>query len=244
MSLHYTKPIWTNDEGTAINAERLQAISDVLDGLVNKDGTKPIVHLSFSGTFMTATFADGTIETVENPLKGEKGDQGEIGPEGPAGERGPEGPAGPKGETGATGATGPKGDNGKDGINGIDGKDGANGTSLTASSSKTGKTTTLEIKNAETGEVITTLTIEDGADGTGSGDMSKAEYASNTYGVVNKALNSEYADEANLAAVAAIADSVEWANTNHPTTLEGYGLVSDVTGLIDTAIGGAINDSY
>ena len=53
---------------------------------------------------------------------------------------------------------------------------GGEGSSLTATSEKTGKTTTVTIKNAETGAVVTTFQILDGADGGGSGDMTKAAY--------------------------------------------------------------------
>lgn len=76
MNLSYTKPNWTNDEGTAINASRLQAISDVLDGLVNQTGTKPIVSIAFTDANMTVTYADGSIEMFENPNKGERGEEG------------------------------------------------------------------------------------------------------------------------------------------------------------------------
>lgn len=181
MALSYTKPNWTNDEGTAINAERLQAISNVLDGLVNQNGTKPITSIVFTDADMTVTYVDGSIEQYENPNKGE---------------RGAEGPA------------------------------------LSARHSKEGKVTTIELYNVETGEVVDTFTVLDGQDGSGSGgggDMYKNIYDTNDDGIVDKA---------------EVANSVEWANTNHPSTLEGYGLTSDVNALIDTAIGGAINGSY
>lgn len=181
MPLQYTKPNWTNDEGTAINAARLQAISDVLDGLVNLEGTKPITNISFTDANMTVTFVDGSIAQFENPNKGEKGDSGAA---------------------------------------------------LGARHSKQGKVTTVEIYNIETGEVVDTFTISDGQDGGGSGgggDMYKSIYDTNDDGIVDRA---------------EVANSVDWDNTNHPTTLAGYGLESDVNALISGAIGGAIDGRY
>lgn len=114
MALSYTRPNWTNDEGTAINAERLQAISNVLDGLINTDNSKAIVQITFTNADMTVTFADGTIAQFENPNKGEQG------------------PA------------------------------------LGARHSKSEKTTTVEIYNTETDEVVDTFYVLDGEDGGGS----------------------------------------------------------------------------
>ena len=116
--ISYNRPTWRNEEGTAINAERLQAISDVLDALVNIVGNKAVTNISFdrTGKTMTITFADGTIQTVENAMQGEKGDAGEPGPQGPEGPQGLPGPQGPQGEKGDKGADG---ENGKDGVDGI-----------------------------------------------------------------------------------------------------------------------------
>lgn len=181
MSLSYTKPNWTNDEGTAINASRLQAISDVLDGLVNQTGTKPIVNIAFTDANMTVTYADGSIEMFENPNKGERGEEG---------------------------------------------------ASLGARHSKEGKVTTVELFNSETGETVDTFIVLDGLDGGGSGgggDMYKAVYDADDDGIVDRA---------------SVADSVAWENTNHPTTLGGYSLESEVNALITNAIGGAIDGRY
>ena len=82
MGLNYNKPTWTNDHGAAINAERLQAISDVIDGLINQDKTKAVVDIQFSGQTMYETFADGTIKETDNPLAGPQGPQGPQGPPG------------------------------------------------------------------------------------------------------------------------------------------------------------------
>jgi len=92
MSLNYTKPIWTNDEGTSINAARLQAISDVLDGLVNSND-KSVSNISFdsTGSTMTITFVDGSIQTVSNAMAGPAGPQGEQGNPGSNGSDGSDG---------------------------------------------------------------------------------------------------------------------------------------------------------
>lgn len=79
MSLSYNKPTWTDNTGAAINAARLQAISNVLDGLINQVGTKSVVNIIINGMTMTMEYADGTIKQIENPTKGEKGDPGDDG---------------------------------------------------------------------------------------------------------------------------------------------------------------------
>lgn len=101
---------------------------------------------------------------------------------------------------------GPAGQNGSNGTNGAD------GVSLTATSSKTGKVTTVLIKNASTGATLTTLTINDGTDGEGAGDMTKAEYASSTSGVVKKAVAATSADSST------IADKLRCGNITFRTT--------------------------
>ena len=74
---------------------------------------------------------------------------------------------------------GPAGTNGKDGVNGTNGIDGV---SPTVEISKTGKVTTITITDA-TGPH--TATINDGVDGTGSGDMSMATYDTDGNGIVD-----------------------------------------------------------
>lgn len=59
------------------------------------------------------------------------------------------------------------------------------GDSITVESSKEGKVTTILIKNATTGAIISTLSILDGKDGSGSGDMSASVYDKNSNGVVD-----------------------------------------------------------
>lgn len=60
--------------------------------------------------------------------------------------------------------------------NGADGQDGQAGDSLTATHSKSGTTTTVVIENATTGAVIDTFDIEDGASGSGTGDMVSSDF--------------------------------------------------------------------
>jgi len=65
MALAYTAPTWTDGSGEGISASNMQAISNCIEGLVQ--GSDKAVHdISFSGSTMTLTFADGTIETVQN----------------------------------------------------------------------------------------------------------------------------------------------------------------------------------
>ena len=67
---------------------------------------------------------------------------------------------------------------------GEDGADGQNGMSPTFDVSKTGKVTTLTITDAEG---VHTVTINDGADGSGAGDMLAATYDTNGRGIVDDA---------------------------------------------------------
>ena len=120
----------------------------------------------------------------------------------------------PKGDTGATGADGQSptlaigtvqtGSAGSDasasmsgnypnyelnltiprGENGVDGVDGANGISPTVEVSKSGKVTTITITDAEGTH---TATVNDGADGSGAGDMLVATYDTNGNGIVDNA---------------------------------------------------------
>ena len=109
----------------------------------------------------------------------------------------------PKGDTGATGATGPTGPKGDDGV------------SPTISVSKSGKITTITIIDAEGTH---TATINDGADGSGTGDMLKATYDVDGDGVVDDSeklggqLPSYYAKAADMPSVPA------WALSNTKPT--------------------------
>ena len=70
---------------------------------------------------------------------------------------------------------------------GKNGKDGTNGVSPTVEISKTGKVTTITITDVNGTH---TVTVNDGADGSGAGDMLAATYDTNGDGVVNSAENS------------------------------------------------------
>ena len=91
------------------------------------------------------------------------------GAQGPRGERGPAGPAGPAGADGVAGPAGPAG---------------ADGFSPTVTVSKSGKIATITVTDKNG---TTTAEIRDGADGSGSGDMSKATYDANNDGIVDDA---------------------------------------------------------
>ena len=70
---------------------------------------------------------------------------------------------------------------------GKNGKDGTNGVSPTVEISKTGKVTTITITDVNGTH---TVRVNDGADGSGAGDMLAATYDTNGDGVVNSAENS------------------------------------------------------
>lgn len=107
-----------------------------------------------------------------------------TGPQGPQGIQGPIGETGPQGEQGPQGIQGPIGDTGPQGNPGEDGTDGKDGVSPTVKIEKVGKVTTITITDA-TGPH--TATINDGADGDGSGDMLKATYDTDGDGIVDDA---------------------------------------------------------
>ena len=123
-------------------------------------------------TFTPSVSVEGVLswtndKGLANPDSvGVKGPQGPQGPKGDTGDTGPIGPAGPTGETGETGPQGPA------------------GVSPTVEVSKTGKVTTVTITDA-TGPH--TATINDGADGSGTGDMVRATYDANENGIVDDA---------------------------------------------------------
>lgn len=93
-------------------------------------------------------------------IQGIQGIQGEMGPQG---EQGLQGPQGIQGETGPQGATGPQG---------------PAGPAPEVTVSRTGKVTTVTIGDKS-------FTINDGADGSGVGDMLKATYDNDGNGIVD-----------------------------------------------------------
>lgn len=192
----------------------------------------------------TASYTDTGV-SAQGPAgpagpAGATGPAGETGPQGPKGETGatgPQGPQGPKGDTGPTGPAGPTGETGGTG------PQGPAGVSPTVEISKTGKITTITITDA-TG--THTATINDGADGSGTGDMVRATYDANENGIVDDAeklggqLPAYYAKASDLAAkadstaLAVVATSGSYSDlTDKPT------IPSPVT--VDTTIaeGGA-----
>ena len=126
MALAYTAPTWTDGSGEGISASNLQAISNCLEGLV-QGSDKAIHNITFSGSTMTFTFADGTQETYVTSVKGissisKTGSSGLVDTytitysdgtttsftvtNGDDGAQGPEGPEGPQGPSGADGEDG------------------------------------------------------------------------------------------------------------------------------------------
>lgn len=112
------------------------------------------------------TLTDGTVADLGSAVgpQGKKGDKGDTGAKGDTGEKGDKGDKGEKGDTGNTGATGAQG---------IQGVQGEPGYSPTVQISKTGKVTTVTITD-ENGDHV--FKINDGQDGTGSGDMHTSTY--------------------------------------------------------------------
>lgn len=130
---------------------------------------------------------------------------------------------------------------------GEDGADGQNGMSPTFDVSKTGKVTTLTITDAEG---VHTVTINDGADGSGAGDMLAATYDTNGNGIVDDAeklggqLPSYYAKTEDIPSVP------EWAMSStkpvYTATEVGAAAIehtheqADINGL-STALAGKVN---
>ena len=123
--------------------------------------------------------------------QGEKGDTGGIGPQGEKGDTGPQGPQGPQGEKGDTGPQGPqgivgpqgpqgeKGDTGPQGPQGEKGDTGGDGVGITSISLLSGTHaagTTDTYRITLTDGSTQDFTVYNGADGSGSGDMSKSIY--------------------------------------------------------------------
>ena len=165
---------------------------------------------------------------------------------GPQGPQGPTGAAGPTGATGPRGETGPQGLQGPQGATGPTGPKGDDGVSPTISVSKSGKITTITIVDAEGSH---TATINDGADGSGTGDMLAATYDTDGDGIVDDAeklggqLPSYYAKAADMPSVPAWALS----NTKPTYTAQEVGAAAaehtheqgEITGLETTLAGKA-----
>ena len=188
----------------------------------------------------TASYTDTGV-SAQGPA-GPAGPAGSTGPQGPQGEKGdtgdagPQGPQGPKGDTGDTGPAGPAGPTGETGETG---PQGPAGVSPTVEISKSGKITTITIVDA-TGPH--TATINDGADGSGTGDMVRATYDANENGVVDDSeklggqLPEHYASMDDLAEKASLPvsdtppeDSEFWVDTGVSPTMMRRWRGADVT---------------
>ena len=111
--------------------------------------------------------------------QGEKGDTGDTGPQGEKGDTGPQGEKGDKGDTGPQGPQGEKGDTGPQGPQGEKGDTGGDGVGITSISLLSGTHaagTTDTYRITLTDGSTQDFTVYNGADGSGSGDMSKSIY--------------------------------------------------------------------
>lgn len=196
----------------------------------DKGDTGPANTLSI-GTVQKGNDAAATItgtapnQTLNLTLpKGDKGDTGEKGDKGDTGSTGPANSLSigtvESGSTAVATITGtapeqtlnltlPKGDKGDTGSKGDTGNDGF---SPTVTTSKSGKVTTITITDANGPH---TATINDGADGQGSGDMLKSTYDTNASGVVDNAEKvNNHTVAADVPANAAFTDTTYSAGTN------------------------------
>ena len=69
MALAYTAPTWEDGSGTGISASQLQALCNCVEGLV-QGSDKAVHNITFSGSTMTLTFADGSQETAATSVRG------------------------------------------------------------------------------------------------------------------------------------------------------------------------------
>lgn len=163
-------------------------------------------------TFTPSVSAEGILSWTNDKGLANPASVNVTGPQGP---QGPTGAAGPTGATGPRGETGPQGLQGPQGATGPSGPKGDDGVSPTISVSKSGKITTITIVDAEGTH---TATINDGADGSGTGDMLAATYDTDGDGIVDDAeklggqLPSYYAKAADVPSVPA------WALSNTKPT--------------------------
>ena len=116
------------------------------------------------------TYSDTTVENAGNVI-------------------GPQGAPGPQGEPGPQGIQGIQGPQGIQGLQGLPGLDGTSITSVT--SNKVSKTTTVTVDGTFAG-APSVLTIVDGADGLGSGDMLKSVYDTDDDGIVDQAASTPW----------------------------------------------------
>lgn len=184
-------------------------------------------------TFTPAVSTAGVISWTNNKGLANPTSVNIMGPQGPAGATGATGATGPQGPQGPRGETGPQGLQGPQGATGPTGPKGDDGVSPTISVSKSGKITTITIVDAAGTH---TATINDGADGSGAGDMVRATYDANENGIVDDAeklggqLPEHYASVDDLAEKASLPvsdtppeDSEFWVDTGvSPTMLRRW----------------------
>ena len=179
--------LFTNGTTTTFN------VSDGEEGPIGHDGKG--LEFNWSGTQLGVR-VEGTTEYTYVDLKGSKGDKGDKGEKGDKGDTGEQGIQGVKGETGQQGIQGiqgEKGDKGDKGEQGPQGEKGDAGYSIGSVTKKSGTgaagTTdvySIKLNDANSTEVGT-FNVYNGANGEGSGDMTKNDYDSNSDGIVNAA---------------------------------------------------------
>ena len=173
-----------NAEDAATRAETAAEAASAVRATAERTEDGVVITVSDSTGTTMAVLADGpkgdTGETgPQGPqgIQGETGPQGEIGPQGIQGIQGPQGetgPQGPKGDTGEQGPQGIQGETGPQGPQGIQGETGATGpqgpkgdtgNGVSVEVSKVGSVNTLTFKDAVSGTVLNTATVNDGATG-------------------------------------------------------------------------------
>lgn len=218
-----------------------EVVRDVLDRVDAALNAAEATKNQLESALGDVTTAVGSANTAANNAQSvadnvqAKLDNGDfVGAQGPKGDPGTTGPKGEPGQKGDTGATGPAGPTGAPGSPGED------GVSPTVTVSKTGKVATVTIadKNGEH-----TFTVNDGADGLGSGDMLKSTYDTNGNGIVDNAERlggkapAEYANAGSLTALQGTVDGHGDQIDALQTAVDGKApavhthAIADVTGL-------------
>lgn len=227
-----------NIKGSSINSITKTSTSGLVDTYTVKDQSNVTI-----GTFQ-----------VTNGAKGDTGPQGQQGIQGIQGPKGDTGDTGPKGDKGDTGDTGPNGTgigsvdlktkidkvstydikltNGTvvgefsvtDGDKGEKGDTGNNGVSPTITATKTGKVTTITITDINGQQIIT---LRDGEDGEGTGDMVKATYDTNNNGVVDAAESVPWSGVQNKPSFATVATSGDYDDLSNKPNLSSVATSGD-----------------
>lgn len=143
-----------------------------------------------------------------------------------------------KGLTGATGATGAQGIQGIQGLTGNTGATGAtgNGISTVIRTTGTGAPGTTDIYTITyTDTTTSTFSVYNGADGTGSGDMSKAVYDTNNSGVVDNAEKVNGLTVETAVPIGALFTDTTYTNVSELTNDAGY-LTSETSYPADTLV--------